>query len=124
MATLIEQLDAMLTLQPNWDGYNADPVQPDPVEVAKEIVRFFETFVHQFGPKLRNIRVYPGRAGGVQIEWEDDANEIELEIDPDGRMGFLFESKRTGDMTTREILPGAGVVQPAFLSQLREVIAA
>ncbi len=124
MATLVEQLDAMLTLPPNWDGYNADRIEPGPVEVAKEVVRFFETFVEHFGPKLRNIQVYPSRVGGVQIEWEDDTNEVELEIDPNGRMGFLFEDKRTGHMTTRDIPPGTGAVQPAFLIQLRAVIAA
>ena len=124
MATLVEQLDAMLALSPNWDGYNADRIEPGPVEVAKEVVRFFEAFVTHFGPKLRDIRVYPTRVGGVQIEWEDDANEVELEIHPGGKMGFLFEDKSTGRMTERVVEPGNGAVQPAFLSQLREVIAA
>jgi hypothetical protein len=124
MATLVEQLDAMLTLPPNWDGYNADPVQPGPVEVAKEIVRFFEVLVARVGSNLRNIRVYPTRVGGVQIEWEDDLQEVELEIDPSGRMSFLFEEKGTGRMTERVVEPGTGAVQPGFLSQLRHVIAA
>jgi hypothetical protein len=124
MATLVEQLDAMLTLPANWDGYNAGPIQPGPVEVAKEIVRFFETLIAQFGPKLRDIRVYPTRVGGVQIEWEDDLQEVELEIYPDGKMSFLFEEKGSGRMTERVVEPGTGAVQPGFLSQLRHVIAA
>lgn len=124
MATLVEQLDAMLALPSNWDGYNADPIQPAPVAVAKEIVRFFESFARHYGPKLRDLRVHPTRIGGVQLEWEDDQNEIELELYPDGRMEFLFEDKQTGTMRTQVVEPGSGAVQPAFLSQLREVIAA
>ena len=68
--------------------------------------------------------VYPTRGGGVQIEWEDDLQEVELEIYPDGKMSFLFEEKGSGRMTERVVESGTGAVQPGFLSQLRHVIAA
>ena len=124
MATLTEQLEAMLGLKPNWDGYGADAIDPRPVAVAKEIVGFFEAFVSRYGPKLRDLRVYPTRIGGVQIEWEDDVFENELELEPDGRMEFLHVHRVTGQTKTVVVPPGNGAVQPGFLHQLREVIAA
>lgn len=124
MVTLTEQLDAMLRLKENWDGYGADPIQPGPVLLAKEFVLFFEAFAARMRPAIRDIRVYPTRSGGVQIEWEDDTTETEMEIYTDGRIEFLFVDKATGKMRETAVPPGTGAVQPEFLHQLRSVLAA
>ena len=40
--------------------------------------------------------VYPGRAGGVQLERDDGDDEYELEFNPDGSQGLLHVEKATG----------------------------
>lgn len=101
MATPLEQLDALRTLRPNWDGYNADPPDPRVLDWAKEFIPAVE--VHAVG---RLVQVSPGRAGGVQLEWDDDDFEHELEFNPDGSQGLLHVEKATGVMREERFAPG------------------
>lgn len=123
MASTIEQLEAMKQLQPNWDGYHADPPSPAVLDLAKEFVTFLQACLpadHQDA-----IFVTPGRAGGVLIEWADATTEHELEIDPNGRWGFLHTDRVTGATTGREFMPTkATVIHPGVLLVLRSLIAA
>ena len=97
MATLHEQLDAMLALESGWDGYGADPTDPGVVAWAKDFVAYFEALERVKGVD-RGVRVFPTRVGGVQIEWEDERFERELELNRDGSIGLLHIEKATGKM--------------------------
>lgn len=120
MATLTEQLDAMLTLKSNWDGYNADPIVPEVIEVAKEFVGVLHALLGRGGDET-SMFVSPGRDGGVMVEWEDDGAEYEMEINPDGSFGFLREDKITGVMTTEKFRAGRFAVPASLLRVLRGV---
>lgn len=120
MATLAEQLDAMLRLGPSWDGYHADPPAPEVVALAKDFVAFFEARAGGLGAG-QAIRVYPTRVGGVQIEWEDARFERELELNPDGSIGLLHVEKATGAMREERFEPGRTAVPPGLLPRLREL---
>jgi hypothetical protein len=122
MATLLEQLDAMLTLKPNWDGYNADPIDPRVVTLAKEFVALL-TALQPTG-RVGEMHVTPGRDGGVLIEWVDPAFEHELDIKPDGSIGFLHIEKATRVMTERSFEPGRFSVHPGLLKEIRQLVAA
>jgi len=101
MATPLEQLDAMRTLAPNWDGYNADPPDPRVIEWAKPFIPVLEA--HAIGG---TVQVYPARTGGVQLEWDDGDFEHELEFNPDGSQGLLHVEKATGVMRVERFAPG------------------
>lgn len=122
MTTPLEQLDLMRNLRPNWDGYNADPPDPEVLELAKEVVRFLAN--RRSGNTFADIFVHPGRAGGVLIEWSDPLSEHELEIEPDGTWGFLHTDRATGHMTERRFAPTRHAVHPGILKELRELVAA
>jgi hypothetical protein len=47
------------------------------------------------GGSETNMHVAPGRDGGVQVEWDDEGAEYEMDINPDGSFGFLREDKLT-----------------------------
>jgi hypothetical protein len=100
MATLLEQLDALQTLRPNWDGYSADAPIPEVLELARDFVTFFDGFPLAAG---RSIQVYATRVGGVQFEWEDERFERELELNPDGSIGVLHVEKATGAMREQRV---------------------
>lgn len=123
MASLTEQLDLMLNLPENWDGYGAATIQSRPVEFAKEFVRLLTALRHPAGSE-EQIFVCPSRDGGVMVEWIDASSEHELEVNPDGSLGFLHQDKVTGVMTTRTFRPESQGVQPGFLTELRSLIAA
>jgi len=122
MATPIEQLELMKTLQPNWDGYNADPPNHDVLESAKEFVRLLMALhpKHSF----EGMFVSPGRAGGVLVEWSDALTDHELEIEKDGSWGFLHTERSTGKMVERRFRPGNQAIHPGVLREIRELAAA
>ena len=122
MATLTEQLDAMLALKPNWDGYGADPIVPAAVELAKEFVALIAAV--RPGDPFAGMHVTPGRDGGVLVEWDDPGFEHELEINPDGSIGVLHVEKGTGVMTERSFRPGRFAVHPGLIRELRQLVAA
>ena len=122
MATPIEQLELMKNLAPNWDGYNADSLNHEVLEVAKEFVRILAAA--RPADPFRDVFVAPGRAGGVLIEWADDLAEHELEIEPDGSWGFLHIDRLSGRMTERNFKPVRHAVHPGILQELRELMAA
>lgn len=123
MATLTEQLDLMLTLQPNWDGYNADPIVPEVVEVAKEFVGVLHALLGRGGDET-GMFVAPGRDGGVMVEWDDDGAEYEMDINPDGSFGFLREDKLTGVMTEEKFSAGRFAVPVEMSRRFRQLAAA
>ena len=122
MATPLEQLDAMRNLRANWDGYNADPPSHAVLDVAKEFVGLLLAFRRT--ASVGDIEVYPGRAGGVQVSWEDARTRHDLDIEPDGTWDFLHIDKQTEEMTQRTFQPIAQAIHPGVLKELRELAAA
>ena len=116
MATLLEQLEGLRTLRPNWDGYNADAPIPEILDLARDFVALFEALPG--GPVARGIQVYPTRVGGVQFEWEDERFERELELNPDGSIAMLHVNRTTGAMKEERFEPGRGAISPGLLPRL------
>lgn len=123
MATPIEQLDLMRNLTENWDGYGGAPPTSEVIELAKEFVALLATY-HDRDERYEGIFVTPGRAGGVLIEWDEPEYEHELEVNPDGTVGFLHTEIATGRMIERRFAPGAFAVHPGVLREIREPVAA
>jgi hypothetical protein len=125
MATVIQQLHAMAGLAENWDGYGAAVPDGQIIELAEEFVRLMEALLANRSAGSCTLHVSPTRIGGVLIEWEDVANQNEVEIHPDRSFGFLHLIKATGLIETRKLFPASpAVVQPAFLQALSQLLAA
>jgi hypothetical protein len=122
MSTASEQLQAMRFLGENWDGYGAAAPQADALDLAQAFVGLMEVVLRKAAPAA--LRVSPTRVGGVLIEWADEALEHEVEINPDRSISFLHHHKSSGHMETRKFSPAPGVVQPGFLHELRQLVAA
>jgi len=120
MTKLTEQLDLMLTLKPNWDGYNADPIKPEVIEVAKEFVGVLLALLGR-GADETGMYVAPGRDGGAMVGWEDADAEFEMNFDPDGALEFLEENKLTGVMATERFEPGHSAVPASLLRRFRQL---
>lgn len=113
------QLGLMLNLEPNWDGYGADTISPEVVEVAQEFVRLLIAVRGSDG-----IFVSPGRDGGVGIEWDDAVTRYDLDVNPDGTMELLREDKKTEAVTVEQYTPGRFAVPPAMFRTIRRLVAA
>ena len=108
MATAIEQLEAMRRLPENWDGYGAAAPHSEVIDLAQAFVGLAEAAIRRkLAPNEGTLHVSPTRLGGVLIEWEDAHKEHEVELCPNGSIGFLHLAKQTRQITTREFAPGA-----------------
>ncbi len=71
--SILKRLSELLSLGENWNGYGEKPIQENAV---KKAIAVLDT-VYQKGPVPE---VVPTPDGGVQLEWEKNGYEIEIEI--------------------------------------------
>lgn len=106
---ILDDLQRLLHLQPNWDGYGAQRPAFDAIHVAWQIA----------GEMAKNRvplpSVVPTRKGGVQLEWHTPTINLEWEIDPTPQTGvFIFDHLPTGARLDGEL--------PADVEGLREAL--
>ncbi len=70
-----QQLDRLASLQANWDGEGAEPIDPQIIQVARQLAEGLPG--NLVGPPA----VVPMAAGNLQFEWNDGARSLELEIE-------------------------------------------
>jgi hypothetical protein len=125
MATLVEQLQAIHDLPENWDGYGAAAPHAPVIDLAQELVGLIEIWLRNVRNQPPALHVSPTRTGGILIEWEDPSTQHEVELSPDGSIGFLDLNRSTGHIETRKFTAsGPAVVHPGFLQELRHLLAA
>jgi hypothetical protein len=91
---VLQVLDELERLGPNWDSYGAAPVSRVAVAQARQLV---QTVFEQFGASGEGARpdgVSPLVDGGVQVEWSGPHGRIEVEIGPDGTLGCVLDHGR------------------------------
>jgi len=96
MSTLYEQLQAMRELAENWDGYGAASPQAFAIDLAQKFVALLDAVLRKSASGPATLHVSPTRIGGVLIDWEDPSMQHEVEINPDGALGFLHLHKVNG----------------------------
>jgi hypothetical protein len=102
MAEPIEQLEAMRRLGEDWDGYGAAAPQAKIIDLAREFIGLLVAMLARSSAAPTEMHVSPTRVGGILIDWEADAIEHEMELSPDGSIGFLHHNKKTGGIATRK----------------------
>jgi hypothetical protein len=95
MATPLEQLEAMRKMPENWDGYGGAAPREDVIDAA---IRFLSQILGTGG--VPEPFVSPTRIGGVLIEWELGAHELEVEFSSLDRASFLYMNTETGKTVT------------------------
>ncbi len=61
-----------------------------------------ETFALVAGQSALPWTVAPLANGGVQLEWKGPEGALEVEISPDGRLGYLLEVGQGADSSVQE----------------------
>jgi hypothetical protein len=77
------ELDDLLTLPKNWDGYGSPKISPTLVDAAKWFVRALPEHL-AYRP-----RVVPMSPGNLQLEWQHGSKALELEFEPANSIRFL-----------------------------------
>ena len=136
MGSARDQVQAIRSLEENWDGYGAAPTQTTAIELALEFADLIEAMLQKSSPSSA-LHASPTRTGGVLLEWEDLSRQHEIEILPDGSISFLHLEKETGAIQAQKFSPGNPlapcetgaisaplVIPPGFLRELQQSLAA
>lgn len=103
------RLDELSYLEEDWDSYGATPPTPTAIESAKGLLtrvasRNDVVPGHGVGPDA----VMPFPNGGVQLIWERNSSELQVDVGPTGDFGYLWIKREDGrrEAVEAEVAPG------------------
>jgi hypothetical protein len=105
----LDRLRHVLELPQGWDSYGGDPVS---LSTAYYALRFLASVTT---PDTPPPSIVPGVAGELQIEWHVNGMDIEVGVDPTGRLAGFFEDARTAqeweEVPMTDLAPIRGAVE-------------
>lgn len=108
---LTEDAGRLLQLPPNWDSYGAQPISPDFIRYA------FEILTAVVRPSTPMPVLVPTVRGGVQIEWHAKEIDLEIRVESTSRIHVAFEDPHTGSDWEEELISDLGKLDES-LSEL------
>jgi len=90
LTSIFERLKEIAQLKADWDSYGAEPVSSVALVAAFELL---DTVREQISRKVREPLpqfIAPLADGGLQLEWSGQQGDIEVEIDPNGDLGYVL----------------------------------
>jgi hypothetical protein len=78
------KISELAQLAENWDSYGSRPISQPAIEQAADILACLSNL------DLPNLQIFPVPGGGIQLEFQQDSRELEIEILPDGSIEFLM----------------------------------
>ncbi len=104
-----QRLSELLALQPNWDGYGAERIDPDALRFANDVLDDVLEW------PIPAPQIFPVPDGGVQLEWSAGPVELELELEPGGRSAiFICDDLNAKQRFDGELPRDQGLLQLAF----------
>lgn len=90
LTSIFERLKELAQLEADWDSYSAKAISSVALVRAFEVIESvkdrFKTKVKEPLPQF----IAPLADGGLQLEWNGQQGEIEIEIYPDRDLGYVF----------------------------------
>ena len=83
----VDDLLAIRTLTDDWNGFGAQPPDPQLIDNAIDLLRWLQGET-DFGPPSR---VTPSPVGSVVIEWQRDRDYLEAELGEPGVVEWMLE---------------------------------
>jgi len=80
---IIDGLGRLAALQPNWDSYGADLIDPEIIRAAREFAQQLPE--DMAGPPS----VVPIANGSLQFEWDEGPRSLEFEFEDIETIGYL-----------------------------------
>ena len=93
----LEELNQLLQLPPNWNSYNAMPIEP------LAVVRTIELLDAVMEDSTPFPQFVPTPQGGVQLEWDMRGMAIEVESYPSGTREMYVQDQRNGTEQERAL---------------------
>ena len=97
LRALALRLDELSLLEVDWDSYGGLPPTARAVAAAS---RLMIEAVAVTGEVPDAVMPFPN--GGLQVIWERGAQELQVDVGPDGCLGYLAIQRGAGDPVMRE----------------------
>jgi hypothetical protein len=94
------KISELAQLTENWDSYGSHPIQRVAIERASDAIGCLSTI------NLPAPQIFPVPGGGLQLEFEQDGRELEIEFFPDGSTEYLMVASN-GEMREGSIPSGS-----------------
>jgi hypothetical protein len=107
----MRQFADLLRLPPDWDGYGANVIDPQPLVAA---YRFSVDFLRINSPAPQ---VVPLSSGGVQLEWHREDVDLEIEFDVGSPPSAYFCDSAVGE-EHECVLPEGTVLVREWIARL------
>lgn len=78
------KISELAQLPENWDSYGSRPIQQPAIEQSADVLARISNL------DLPNPQIFPVPGGGIQLEFQQESRELEIEILPDGSIQFLI----------------------------------
>ncbi len=99
----LERLESYSMLAEGWAEPGSGPIPALPLmRASRLIVAARERFGVWYGKRALPHQTAPIPGGGVQLEWRGASKELEIEIGPDGEIGFLLTERLDGRESSEE----------------------
>ncbi len=115
-----ERLVHLAELGPDWDSYGGAP--PTAIAIARAgllILTVARRFCASSRAPIEPFAVMPIADGGVQLEWRGATEDLELDIGPDGVIGYLLIDRRQDERRFEE---GEGLSSSEALELVKRVL--
>ena len=92
-----ERLDELSMLEPDWDSYGGLPPTARAIGLASRVI---VESVAQTGGAPSDVLPLP--AGGLQLVWAHDPDELQIDVGPEGVLGYLMIRRGEGPPSMSE----------------------
>jgi hypothetical protein len=95
LAPALNRLQEIGDLPADWDSYGANPPSPAAIREARWILENIASRFLLLGESAEPWLVGPRADGGVLIEWRGPGGAIEVHVEPDATLGYLWDGEGT-----------------------------
>lgn len=106
------RLAELSRLEEDWDTYGGLPPTRTAIEAAKHLLSEAASRISMTGRVVHPNAVMPFPNGGVQVIWERNADELQVDVGPTGDLGYLWIKRGTGrrEAVEAEVAPTADIL--------------
>lgn len=98
--TAAAKLETLTELGDSWDSHGARRIS------VATVLEALQLLAGLYALGLPAPTIVPTSSGGIQLEWRVRDLELELSLEPRGRMLVLFDDASRGEGWERELLSG------------------
>lgn len=98
-SAVLSEVVGLMELPEGWNSYRARRVDFNAVKHAVDLL------FNVVGRRTPRPSIVPTARGGVQIEWHGNDHDIEIEVAPNGAVGFLADDHEVDFAHLAEAIP-------------------